>query len=419
MSNLEAQLAYRHHDHQHCIADALAAARQLAARKGVRLTRQRELVLRLIWQNHKPVGAYQLMEQLAALSGPGVFAGTPPYPPVKQPQRLYRLRLSRHWPRRSICHLSPVWRRAGAQRSQCARAHSGPGGIGGLSHRAANPGVVGFVPQLPHPKGVPVSRLIEATDLSLVLGERTILQSVQLGLQAGKITTLIGPNGAGKTSLVRLLLGLQRPTGGSLWRRPDLRIGYMPQKLHIEPSLPLTARRFLQLGGASPAQLAEALALTGIEHLLASPMQALSGGEVQRVLLTRALARQPQLLVLDEPVQGVDVNGQVALYNLIDTIRRTQGCGVLMVSHDLHLVMAHTDEVICLNQHVCCHGHPESVTSHPAYLALFGAKAAQTLAVYTHHHDHKHNLHGDVVCDHDHRPAATTAGHGHKDGTHA
>lgn len=247
-----------------------------------------------------------------------------------------------------------------------------------------------------------MSCLVEARDLSLNLGERTLLSSVNLALEAGKITTLIGPNGAGKTSLVRVLLGLQKPSSGSLWRQPNLRVGYMPQKLHIDASLPLTTQRFLTLGGASREQLQAALALTGIDHLLASPMQQLSGGEVQRVLLTRALAREPQLLVLDEPVQGVDVNGQIALYNLINDIRSTRGCGVLMVSHDLHLVMAHTDEVVCLNQHVCCQGHPESVTSHPAYLELFGAKAAQTLAVYTHHHDHKHNLHGDVVCDHDH-----------------
>ncbi|WP_371922669.1 zinc ABC transporter ATP-binding protein ZnuC [Simiduia sp. 21SJ11W-1] len=249
---------------------------------------------------------------------------------------------------------------------------------------------------------------------------REILQSVSLTLKAGEITTLIGPNGAGKTSLVRLLLGLQQPSAGELWRQPALRIGYMPQKLHIDPSLPLTVMRFLQLGGASKAALADALALTGIGHLAQSPIQALSGGEVQRVLLTRALAREPQLLVLDEPVQGVDINGQVALYELIDKIRSQRGCGVLMVSHDLHLVMAHTDEVICLNQHVCCHGHPESVTNDPAYLALFGKKAAKSLAVYTHHHDHKHTLHGDVVCNHDHSlPPAECPAPDHKDANNA
>lgn len=249
-----------------------------------------------------------------------------------------------------------------------------------------------------------MSRLLQATDVHLKFGDRMILQAIDLTLQQGRITTLIGPNGAGKTSLVRIMLGLQKPSTGALWRQPGLRIGYMPQKLHLDASLPLTAGRFLALGGASPAQQQTAWSLTGVQHLLNSPMQRLSGGEVQRVLLTRALAREPHLLVLDEPVQGVDVNGQVALYNLINQIRHEQGCGVLMVSHDLHLVMANTDDVVCLNQHVCCHGHPESVTNHPAYLELFGPKAAQSLAVYTHNHDHRHNLHGDVVCEHAEHP---------------
>lgn len=247
-----------------------------------------------------------------------------------------------------------------------------------------------------------MSNLLEATAINLSFGDKPILQNIDLCLASGKITTLIGPNGAGKTSLVRVLLGLQKPSSGRLSRLANLRIGYMPQKLHIDPSLPLTVQRFLQLGGADTENIHQALTLTGVDKLKHSAMQNLSGGETQRVLLTRALARKPHLLVLDEPVQGVDVNGQVALYDLINQIRHEQGCGVLMVSHDLHLVMANTDEVICLNQHVCCHGHPESVTAHPAYLDLFGPKAAQSLAVYSHNHDHKHNLHGDVVCDHDH-----------------
>ncbi|BFM10003.1 zinc ABC transporter ATP-binding protein ZnuC [Simiduia litorea] len=250
-----------------------------------------------------------------------------------------------------------------------------------------------------------MGKLLEATAVSLRFGDKPVLENINLSLSAGKITTLIGPNGAGKTSLVRVMLGLQKPTSGGLWRMPNLRIGYMPQKLTIDSSLPLTVKRFLELGGAKAADIQQALALTGVEKLITSAMQNLSGGETQRVLLTRALARKPHLLVLDEPVQGVDVNGQVALYDLINQIRHEQGCGVLMVSHDLHLVMANTDDVICLNQHVCCHGHPESVTAHPAYLDLFGPKAAQSLAVYSHNHDHKHDLHGDVICDHDHAAA--------------
>ncbi len=248
--------------------------------------------------------------------------------------------------------------------------------------------------------------LIEADNISLRLGERQILQGVSLSLKAGEIVTLIGPNGAGKTSLVRVVLGLQKASGGSLTRRRGLRIGYMPQKLHLEASLPLTVRRFLQLAlsrrQSSDAVLLDCLRLTGIEHLLHSPMQSLSGGETQRVLLARALLRNPQLLVLDEPVQGVDVAGQARLYQLIADIRHQRGCGVLMVSHDLHLVMAATDTVICLNQHVCCHGHPAAVSEDPAYLELFGQTSHSGIAVYTHQHDHQHNIHGDVEHDHDH-----------------
>jgi len=242
--------------------------------------------------------------------------------------------------------------------------------------------------------------LIQAEDLCLSYGERPVLSNVSLNLKRGEIVTLIGPNGAGKTSLVRVVLGLQKPTSGQLQRQPKLRIGYMPQKLHIEASLPLTVQRFLRLASNDRAAINESLELTGIPHLLNNPMQSLSGGEVQRVLLARALLRKPDLLVLDEPVQGVDVAGQAALYQLIVKIRDRHQCGVLMVSHDLHLVMAATDTVICLNQHVCCHGHPESISEDPAYLELFGASTPTGIAVYTHHHDHDHDIHGDVQHKH-------------------
>lgn len=243
--------------------------------------------------------------------------------------------------------------------------------------------------------------LIQARGLGVTRNGRHILQAADLTLRTGKIVTLIGPNGAGKTTLVRAVLGLIQADQGTIDRAPDLRIGYMPQKLHIEPSLPLTVGRFLTLGGKARADLGETLALTGIEKLVRMPMQSLSGGETQRVLLARALLRDPQLLVLDEPVQGVDVNGQSALYALINDIRNRRQCGVLLVSHDLHLVMATTDTVICLNQHVCCEGHPEQVTNDPAYLALFGAMVGATtppqVAIYTHHHDHQHDAHGNVI----------------------
>ncbi len=243
--------------------------------------------------------------------------------------------------------------------------------------------------------------LIRARALGVARNGRQILQQADLTLEAGKIVTLIGPNGAGKTTLVRAVLGLIKVDEGSIEKAPDLRIGYMPQKLHIDASLPLTVARFLALGGKPRVALDEILQLTGITALINQPMQSLSGGETQRVLLARALLRDPQLLVLDEPVQGVDVTGQSALYALINEIRNRRHCGVLLVSHDLHLVMATTDTVICLNQHVCCHGHPEQVTNDPAYLALFGeitgSIGAPQVAIYTHHHDHQHDAHGNVI----------------------
>lgn len=243
--------------------------------------------------------------------------------------------------------------------------------------------------------------LIQARGLGVVRNGRQILQHADLTLEAGKIVTLIGPNGAGKTTLVRAVLGLINVDQGSIEKARDLRIGYMPQKLHIDASLPLSVARFLALGGKPRVDLAEIMQLTGINELINQPMQSLSGGETQRVLLARALLRDPQLLVLDEPVQGVDVTGQSALYALINEIRNRRQCGVLLVSHDLHLVMATTDTVICLNQHVCCQGHPEQVTNDPAYLALFGeitgSNNAPQVAIYTHHHDHQHDAHGNVI----------------------
>lgn len=243
--------------------------------------------------------------------------------------------------------------------------------------------------------------LIKASGLGVVRNGRQILQHADLTLEAGKIVTLIGPNGAGKTTLVRAVLGLIKVDQGSIEKTSDLRIGYMPQKLHIDASLPLSVSRFLALGGKPRVDLYEIVQLTGINGLINQPMQSLSGGETQRVLLARALLRDPQLLVLDEPVQGVDITGQAALYALINEIRNRRQCGVLLVSHDLHLVMATTDTVICLNQHVCCQGHPEQVTNDPAYLALFGQITGNTntpqVAIYTHHHDHQHDAHGNVI----------------------
>lgn len=239
--------------------------------------------------------------------------------------------------------------------------------------------------------------LVKARGIGVNLDGRQILSHVDMDLFQGQLVTLIGPNGAGKTTLVRVVLGLLTPHEGQLQRAADLKIGYMPQKLFVEPTLPLTVERFLQLPGTSVLNADKLLEEVNIGHLLKQQVSRLSGGEMQRVLLARALSRKPHLLVLDEPAQGVDVNGQVELYELINRIRAEHNCGVLMVSHDLHLVMAGTDEVICLNQHICCHGKPEHVSTDPAYLALFGRREAETLAVYTHHHNHSHDIQGNII----------------------
>ncbi|MEJ1298213.1 MAG: zinc ABC transporter ATP-binding protein ZnuC [Candidatus Sedimenticola sp. (ex Thyasira tokunagai)] len=252
----------------------------------------------------------------------------------------------------------------------------------------------------------PQTTLIKAEGIGIRLSGRDVLESVDIEVHSGEIVTLIGPNGAGKTTLVRILLGLLPPDRGRVICKPGLKIGYMPQRLSLPENLPLTVRRFLTLSASADSQQLDQLANElDISHLLMSPMQALSGGEHQRVLLTRALLRDPDLLVLDEPVQGVDVTGQNELYRLITGISEERSCGVLMISHDLHIVMATTDRVMCINRHVCCSGHPEAVSQHPAYLELFGAHASSKLAVYTHHHDHTHDIHGNVVeseKEHDH-----------------
>lgn len=248
--------------------------------------------------------------------------------------------------------------------------------------------------------------LIDARNINIHYGEQAVLQHVDLHIKAGEIVTVIGPNGAGKTTLVKAALGLIKVDSGNIHRLTNLRIGYMPQRLHIDPGMPITVQRFLKLACPDKLAIRQALAEVEAEHVIHSSLQTLSGGELQRVLLARALLRKPQLLVLDEPVQGVDIAGQNALYQLISDLRDRYHCGVLMVSHDLHLVMAQTDTVICLNHHVCCHGHPEQVSTDPAYLSLFGDKNVEALAVYHHDHDHQHDIHGDVI-DHHHHDCAT------------
>lgn len=240
--------------------------------------------------------------------------------------------------------------------------------------------------------------LAAVENLGVRFGGRWIVRHVDLAVRPGEIVTVIGPNGGGKTTTAKALLGLIKPAEGSAVRRDRLRIGYVPQKLAIDWTLPITVGRLMQLTGRHPrAAIDAALHEVGVAHLLSTPIQALSGGEFQRTMLARAIVRRPELLVLDEPVQGVDFAGELALYELIGTIRDRLGCGVLLISHDLHIVMAQTDTVVCLEGGVSCRGAPHAVTESPQYQRLFGPRAAAALAVYTHDHEHEHHAH-----DHDH-----------------
>ena len=250
--------------------------------------------------------------------------------------------------------------------------------------------------------------LIEGRDLVLSFGNERVLDQVSLAIRPGEIITLIGPNGAGKSTLVKTLLGLQKADSGEVVRKRGLTIGYVPQKLAIDQVLPMTVKRFLTLTrSASRADCEAVLDQVGAGHVIDSQMSELSGGENQRVMLARALLLRPDLLVLDEPTQGVDVSGQAELYRLIDDIRRDLDCAVLMISHDLHLVMAKTDQVVCFNRHVCCSGLPETVRQHPEYRSLFGSREADAIGIYHHQHDHEHDLSGHIVdgCGHDHSHA--------------
>ncbi len=237
--------------------------------------------------------------------------------------------------------------------------------------------------------------LISARGLAVSRNGRDLLLDIDLDICEREIVTLIGPNGAGKTTLVRVLLGLERPDRGEVRRRKGLRIGYVPQRFDVDAVIPMTVERFLLLGGnETPQRVAAILAEVNAGYTRHQQLSQLSGGELQRIVLARALLRSPQLLVLDEPVQGVDYAGEAELYNLIARLRDAHGFGVLLVSHDLHIVMARSDRVICLNRHVCCSGIPETVAQHPAYVRLFGADAARAFAVYRHHHDHSHDIAG-------------------------
>ena len=257
------------------------------------------------------------------------------------------------------------------------------------------PGMRGEMTALGHERR---KSLITVAGLGVRLAGHSILSGVDLELSGGEIVSLIGPNGAGKTTLIRAMLGLVPHQQGRVNKAPDLVIGYMPQRLTLDPVLPLTVRRFLRMAAkAKRAEILNVLGEVDVPQLLEAQLQTLSGGEFQRVLLARALLRDPDLLVLDEPAQQVDFQGQIDMFELIEDVRRTRGCGVLVVSHDLHMVMRATDRVLCLNGHICCSGAPEAVSAHPEYVALFGPRAAESVALYHHHHRHAHDLTGEVL----------------------
>lgn len=246
-------------------------------------------------------------------------------------------------------------------------------------------------------KPEPPDPLVTLENAGVYRAGRWLVRGITMSVNPAEIVTLIGPNGSGKSTTAKMALGLLAPDEGKSSRRNDLRISYVPQKLTVDWTLPLTVERFMHLTGhVSRDGAAEAMQATGCVHLAGAELRTLSGGEFQRVMLARAMARKPDLLVLDEPVQGVDFTGEIALYDLISEIRDNLRCGVLLISHDLHVVMAATDRVICLNGHMCCSGTPTAVASSPEYKALFGARAASTLAVYEHHHDHTHLPDGRV-----------------------
>ncbi|MFN4263194.1 MAG: metal ABC transporter ATP-binding protein [Thioalkalivibrionaceae bacterium] len=279
--------------------------------------------------------------------------------------------------------------------------------------------------------------LVDLESAVVRVAERAILDAIDLRIEAGESVMVVGPNGAGKTTLLRVLLGLQPLSSGKRWARSGLRVGYVPQSLAVDPVLPMTARRFLQLapgvmasdsvmtrnwerltawltgrsldrlsdsgGGCGEATTVEALAAqVGILDRLDRPLAVLSGGERQRLLIARALARRPELLVLDEPANALDLAGQAQLFELLDGLRERLDCALVVVSHDLQWVMASAERVLCINRHVCCSGSPETIARHPEFLRLFPdraarAKAAERLAVYHHEHDHVHALDGRVM----------------------
>jgi len=238
--------------------------------------------------------------------------------------------------------------------------------------------------------------LIKVDNVGLFKNDKWLVKGVSLEVKRGEIVTLIGPNGSGKTTTAKIALGIHKNIEGKVLKFTE-KVGYVPQKISIDWTLPIRVVDFMLLTqNLSNEEIINALKLTGVEHLKNNNLSNLSGGEFQRVLIARAISKKPELLVLDEPVQGVDYTGEIALYELIKKISDTLNCGILLISHDLHMVMTATDHVVCLNGHVCCSGSPLDVAKNNEYKALFGEKASQILTTYEHKHDHVHSDEGEI-----------------------
>ena len=238
--------------------------------------------------------------------------------------------------------------------------------------------------------------LVKLNNVGIQQNEKWLVKGVSLEVEKGKIVTLIGPNGSGKSTTAKIALGIYKNIEGKVEKFTN-NVGYVPQKISIDWTLPLRVKDFMVLTDNIKDELIdEALSLTGVIHLKEKNLGNLSGGEFQRVLIARAISKKPELLVLDEPVQGVDFTGEIALYELIKKISEKLNCGILLISHDLHTVMSATDHVVCLNGHVCCSGSPKDVARNNEYKALFGEQASQTLSVYEHKHDHEHSIDGKI-----------------------
>jgi len=239
--------------------------------------------------------------------------------------------------------------------------------------------------------------LIELNNCGVTRNDKWLVRGVNLKVSQGQIVTLIGPNGSGKSTTAKLTLGILKPDEGTNYIKNNIKISYVPQKISIDWSLPLRVIDFMNLiEKHKDNEITDALSMTGVKHLMYRDVRNLSGGEFQRLLMARAISKNPDFLVLDEPVQGVDYPGEIALYKIIQEIVKNINCGVLLISHNLHVVMSQTDHVICLNGHVCCSGAPKSIVNEPEYIRLFGKNIDPALALYQHRHDHKHRPDGSI-----------------------